>query len=261
MGELDVRFPKWAIALIAIGAFLIVDQGRDYLYDLAALSWDRTLLNRFIYFWSWLIVLPLLAAVIVFGSGRAFSALGLTGNPLIGAAVGVTATMPMLVGFSVFGTVGADTDFVTVAVGGAVYPGIGEEVLYRGLLFGFLFRFAGWGFVPAALMGAAVFGAAHLWQGESVGEAAAIMALTAIGGAWFAWLYVEWKNNLWVPIAFHLLMNLYWGIFDIADNALGGGLGNATRVATIVLSVLITYIFMVRQNNGSVLAGRLWTSR
>jgi membrane protease YdiL (CAAX protease family) len=139
----------------------------------------------------------------------------------------------------------------------ALFPGVMEEVLYRGLLFGLLFRFARWGFIPAALVGAALFGAGHLYQGDSMGSAAASFAVTAMGAFWFAWLYVEWRNNLWVPIGFHVLMNLYWILFSMGETAVGGTTANIYRIATILLSVALTLIFARRKGN-SELSGRRW---
>ncbi len=60
------------------------------------------------------------------------------------------------------------------------------------------------------------------------------------GAAWFAWLYVEWRNNLWLPIGLHILMNLYWALFDIESNALGGVWANVFRGLTIALSIIYT---------------------
>lgn len=64
--------------------------------------------------------------------------------------------------------------------------------------------------------------------------------LAGIGGVWWSWLLVEWHWNLWVPIAFHVLLNGYWSAFDVADNAFGGAMAVAVRLACIALSVLVT---------------------
>jgi len=59
----------------------------------------------------------------------------------------------------------------------------------------------------------------------------------------FAWLYVEWNYNLWVPIFLHMLMNLSWGLFSVSDNAFGGIYSNVFRIATIVLAITLTLFY------------------
>jgi hypothetical protein len=137
------------------------------------------------------------------------------------------------------------------------HPGIAEELLFRAFLFGFLFRYARWGFLPAALLSALVFGAEHLYQGASAPEALAIFALTGLGGVWWSWLLVEWRWNLWVPVAFHVLLNTYWTMFDVADNALGGTMEILLRLACIALSVGVT-VALARRRGGLRLSGRRW---
>ncbi|NJD65064.1 MAG: CPBP family intramembrane metalloprotease, partial [Chloroflexi bacterium] len=81
---------------------------------------------------------------------------------------------------------------------------IGEELFYRGLVFGGL---AEWGFVPAAVVSSALFALSHL-------DAGSIIPFTALGMT-MAWLY--WRSgSLWDAIAFHVLFNLLSFILLIA---------------------------------------------
>jgi membrane protease YdiL (CAAX protease family) len=81
---------------------------------------------------------------------------------------------------------------------------IGEELFYRGLVFGGL---AAWGFVPAACVSSALFALSHLDPGS-------IVPFTALGVT-MAWLY--WRSgSLWDAIAFHVLFNLLSFILLIA---------------------------------------------
>ena len=91
------------------------------------------------------------------------------------------------------------------------------------------------------MLNAFIFGIGHLWQGNAFLDTLGIMAVTSLGGVWFAWLFSEWEYNLWIVIFLHLLMNLYWGIFEITnDNALGGLDSNIFRLITIIISVVWT---------------------
>jgi membrane protease YdiL (CAAX protease family) len=73
---------------------------------------------------------------------------------------------------------------------------IGEELFYRGLVFGGL---ASWGFVPSALVSSVLFALSHLDPGS-------LIPFTLLGMT-MAWLY--WRSgSLWDAIAFHVLFNL-----------------------------------------------------
>ncbi len=74
-----------------------------------------------------------------------------------------------------------------------------------------------------------------------------IFLVTFLGGILFAWTYVEWDNNLWVPIFLHKFMNLAWELFDVSDNALGDAYPNVFRTVTIALIIVIT-IWYKRRN-------------
>lgn len=177
----------------------------------------------------------------------AASALGLDGRPLRALLLGLLLTAPMALGLALKAplTLAADTPHALMRH--ALLPGFGEELLYRGLLFGLLFRISGWGFVPAALTGALLFGGAHLSQGGSAVEAAGIFAMTALGGMWFAWLYVEWDFDLWVPVVLHVLMNVWWVVFPVADNALGPLWTVGLRSLIIALSIGATLAYAKRR--------------
>lgn len=73
---------------------------------------------------------------------------------------------------------------------------LGEEVFYRGFVFGGL---ASWGFWPAAAVSSAIFALSHL-------DAATLIPFTLVGIT-LCWLY--WRSgSLWDAIAFHSMFNL-----------------------------------------------------
>lgn len=253
-GTRDTRL----VAVATIAVFALADPCRPYLLDALGIvrSRPRTLLDLLVGNYSWYLLPPLVLGAALFGVRRSVAALGLHGNVLVGLGVGLCATLPMLAGYAACGHVSASYG-VHEAVRYALLPGVMEEILFRGMLFGFLFRFARWGFVPAALLGAVVFGAGHLWQGHGFADTAGVFAITAFGAAWFAWLYVEWDANLWVPIAFHVLMNLYWDLFAMGESALGGGIANLFRFATVFASIALT-LLAARRRGGRIVRGRRW---
>jgi len=123
----------------------------------------------------------------------------------------------------------------------SLFASLGEEILFRGFLFGHLYKHAKWGIVAAEFIEALVFGLLHLNQKHhSLGEAFGIFAIIFSGGLWFAWLYTEWNYNLWVPIFLHFLMNATWTLFDVSGNALGGIIANILRLLIVFLSIYLT---------------------
>ncbi|WNJ19786.1 CPBP family intramembrane glutamic endopeptidase [Pontibacter sp. G13] len=165
-------------------------------------------------------------------------------------------TLPMAIGYALLGTFNTEYTLESFCQR-ALRAGIEEEIFYRGFLFGLLFRYGRWGFFPAAMVNAVVFSIGHLYQAHDPLSAAGVLGVTSLGACWFAWLYIEWDNNLWVPIFVHLLMNFFWAIFTIDNTAIGSTMGNVFRVATIALSIILT-IRMAKKRGGLTITGRRW---
>ena len=123
-----------------------------------------------------------------------------------------------------------------------------EELVYRGFVFGQLFRYARWGFLPAALLAALAFGSLHLYQGHDPVSALTAFGVTALGSIFFSWLYVEWNYNLWSVIWLHTLMNLPWIVFRVSTSGAVGDIGaNALRLCTIILAIGLTVAYKRKQ--------------
>lgn len=93
--------------------------------------------------------------------------LGLTHGFGRGILFGMLSTIPMLVGYAVIGSFNRETSpdhmftFIVIA-------GFFEELIFRGFVFGELFRTAHWGFLPAAMLTALAFGSLHFYQGHDL---------------------------------------------------------------------------------------------
>jgi membrane protease YdiL (CAAX protease family) len=251
--------PRPAVVAIAtLAVYALIEPLRGYVLDVFGLQRGRyrDLLDIALRHYTWYLVAPLALAALLFGVRRALPALGLAADPFVALLFAGLCTLPMFVGYASYGELSSSPTLLADSTRYALLPGVMEEIVFRGMLFGFLFRFAGWGFVPAAMVNAVVFGIGHLWQGRSPAETAGVFAVTALGAAWFSWLYVEWRMNLWVPIAFHVLMNLSWDLFAMGESALGGGAANVFRFATVGASVVVTLV--VARRRGRVVRGRRW---
>ena len=255
--------PSWLVALVAIGGFVAVDayaSGPSWTLVQAtgapSGSWMRIAALGLLH-WLPMVLVPLLATAALFGRRAALPALGLHHSPLRGLAFALLLTAPLAITYGATTPLRTDDAVWREVAHYAVMGGAAEEVLYRAFLFGLLFRFARWGFLPAALLGAAIFGAAHAYQGETAAEIAGVVAITAIGGVWFAWLLAEWRFDAWVPIGFHVLMNAWFNLFDVSETALLPLAGEVARAAVVLGSVIVT-ILLARRRGGRVVRGRAW---
>ncbi|GGA79276.1 hypothetical protein GCM10011521_16900 [Arenimonas soli] len=203
------------------------------------------------------LVVPLLVAVWLVGRHQAIASLGLAGSPWQGLGVAAACSAIVLAWIAATSSPIPPDQLALALVRTALLPGLAEEILFRGFLFGVLWRYARWGFLPAALLSSVVFGLEHVYQGNDASEAFAIAVLTGIGGVWWSWLLVEWRWNLWVPISFHVLLNAYWTAFAVADDAFGSAMAVAVRLACIALSVLATLVY-VRRHGGRQVTGSAW---
>lgn len=115
---------------------------------------------------------------------------------------------------------------------------LGEEFVYRAVALGLLLQLTRVWFWPAAVLTGLVFGAAHLSLAQPIApQLSATLLVTSVGGVLFAWLYAHSYYNLWLVIALHFFMNLWWELFE--TGSLGGGAVVAARVLSGVIAVLI----------------------
>ena len=185
------------------------------------------------------------------------SSMGIQKGFFKGLGFAFFCTLPMLIGYASVGELNEEFSFRNIYYMVLLAP-LAEELFYRGFLFGQLYRFGGWGFIPAGLFSALIFGGMHLYQANDLGSAIGVFAMTGMGGMWFAWLYIEWGRNLWVSIFLHLFMNCYWGMFGIAEDAAGGFYANLFRAATIILTIVATQHLHKKQKGKAITKDKLW---
>jgi uncharacterized protein len=235
------------LPFVIIGMFLICWASAKFLP-----LQPKTLLELFVFYYTWYWLPPLVVLLVIFRRD-ALCVWGFTRAPLQSLGVAFVMALPALIGFLVTSAPNALTSVQIMSR--AVMPGFFEEALFRGFLFGVLFKRARWGFVPASLIAALVFGIGHLYQGNDLMSAFGAFAVTALGSLWFSWLLVAW-DSLWVPIGLHILLNLYWELFTNDQTAVGDGLSNLFRGLVIALSIVLT---LRLRRSAIVQRSELWT--
>lgn len=238
------------LSIIIIFVFLIIYYFTDILKYFGIVIEDNS--TRLFTFRSVALILSFITTGLLFGTKNILRQLGMGQGFARGIGYGFIFTLPMLLGFAMIGEPINDWSLmfiVTVFFGAAM-----EEIVFRGFLFGLLFRNARWGFIPAVVFNALFFGIAHLYQGNSWDETLGVFLVTLIGAIWFAWLYIEWDYNIWIAVALHFFMNLFWKFFEVDSTALGGWGVNLFRILTIIFSIVFTIQY--RQRKGIFLVNR-----
>ncbi len=203
-------------------------------------------------------VVPTLVVLFIFYKpNQVLTELGLKNGFSTGLKNAFLFTIPMLMGYYFMGDYNDEQPFFEHVLR-ALKDGFREEVYFRAFLFGQLFRQVKLGFIPAVSLNGIIFGLLHIYQAHSISESIGIFAITFAGAIWFAWLFMEWKENLWIAIFLHFFMNFYWNLFSTEQSALGGLLLNLPRALTIGISIYLT-IKMIRKNgNSKINKTNLW---
>lgn len=164
--------------------------------------------------------------------------LGLLASLPKGLIFSVIATLPLPLFYSISGSISSEIDGLRLLFFSFLSP-LEEEVVFRGFAFWMLYKYGRIGFWGSVLVPSILFGMVHLYQASEMLDALGIFAITTVGGIFFSWLLMRWKN-LWVPIFVHALMNGWWEIFQVDDTAMGGTLPTTARLIVVAISILIT---------------------
>jgi len=166
---------------------------------------------------------------------------------LKGLGVGFVCTLPML-------ALGLMSESFTPSryeiMYTAITPGVTEEIFYRAFMFGLLVQVARCPMWTTAIITAIVFGLAHVDltpdEGHTIiGQLRPWIAMIGLGGFMYAWLYWKSRWNLWIVIALHTGMNLWWDMFDLTMTPLGNWGATGVRILSVGLAVLFVVYFRV----------------
>ncbi|QNH63192.1 CPBP family intramembrane glutamic endopeptidase [Hymenobacter sediminicola] len=230
------------VAAVTLATFLLAVYGPRFINPLLGVVPGQLAPVAYsLYMALWWLGLPMLALAGLYGFRRVLPELGWKASVGTGLLMGLVCTLPMLLGYMALFPVTTLAGPVVAGnlVRGALWAGLGEETLFRGFLFGQLYRKVRFPWLLTILIESGIFATGHLYQSHDLASAAGVLAVTFSGGVWFGWLYKSW-NNLWVPVFLHVFMNAWWMLFEVSDTALGNVWANVFRVLTIGLSVAFT---------------------
>jgi membrane protease YdiL (CAAX protease family) len=233
----------WSVGAITLLTLIVVSNAHELLSRLAAYRQLHRTAPFYIGESIDKIVGALLCVLVVWlmrreglrGVGRE---LGLSAPILPAFAFAVGVSLPMLIGFALTRSFTSHLRLLPVLFLTVFSPFI-EELEFRGFGVRQLQRGTGWPFWAVVWPSALLFGLGHVDAGESFRDMASLFFLTGTGGVVFAWLVHRWQN-LWVAVALHVCMNLWWELFSVAKTAIGGWFPFALQSFTMVLAIIVT---------------------
>lgn len=240
---MDIKAKLIRTSIVALSSILIL-----LLYDrvhliVAPLHLQRTLAVTVMHV---IVCLPVVIVLLFLHGRKDFPrSLGLDGNFIKGIVFALISTLPLFIAFPVVGDFNGGLTWDKL-VRSAFIAAFFEEVIFRGFIFGQLFRYCKIGFWWSVIIPSLLFGSIHLYQGSDPLSSLAAFGVTFIGGLFFSWIYVKWDFNLWCPVGLHFFMNLSWLLFTVEGNsvAAGGVVSNVFRILSVVVAIVLTNVYL-----------------
>lgn len=207
---------------------------------------------KFVFLYGPLVI----AAIVLFKQDKLFETVGLNSEGFTNYTLAaVLCCVPMTLGYAFLSN---ELNLsISAIITGSIYAGFFEEVIFRGALFGVLFKYCRWGFIPAALISSVIFGMGHIYQGNDPLSVLMAVTVTTIAGTWFAWLYCECGYCIWFPMWMHILMNAAYGVFGMSGGAAGDLQGNLFKAIAIVLSIVYVEMLIKKGKQREVTLSKL----
>lgn len=183
-----------------------------------------------------------LGVILMHGARKTAAALGLDNSIWKGFGFALICTLPMLFGYFLVFDFNREITINQILIN-VFAAAFFEELYFRGFLFGQVYRYTKFGFIPALILGALLFAFIHLYQSQELTTLIGVFLTTFLGAVLFAWAYAEWSFNIWIPVFLHLFMNLFWLMFSVSDNAFGGIYANLFRIFSLILIISLTIFY------------------
>jgi len=170
-----------------------------------------------------------------------------------GFLLGFLCTLPMLT----LGLIGTRQPVSRDLIYTTIVPGLTEEIFYRAFAFGLLVQVLRLKLWPAAMLTGVLFGLAHLisasLRAEPIMDQIGWVGMIALGGLFYAWIYERAGWNLWVVVALHAGMNLWWDMFDLTSSPMGNWGATISRILAVGFAVyFVVFRGVLRPTRGGV---------
>lgn len=132
---------------IVILVFLIALYGKNILSNYFTISISSDYF-KIAYSYLWWILPTVLITGLLFGYNKICDNIGIQKGFRKGLIFSIITVLPMLIGSALIGHIAEDLKPLRL-IHHTLIAGFMEEFLFRGFLFGILFRKLGWGFIPA----------------------------------------------------------------------------------------------------------------
>lgn len=154
-----------------------------------------------------------------------------------GFVIGLACSLPMLALGLLCDQNVVSRDIVHLTI----VPGLTEEVFYRAFAFGLMVQVLRLGLWPAAILTGVLFGLAHLIsasiRAQPIMDQLGWIGMIALGGLFYAWIYQRANWNLWVVVALHAAMNLWWDMFDLTSSPIGNWGATISRILAVGFAI------------------------
>lgn len=186
-----------------------------------------------------------------------------TGKGFLVGMLFFVAVVALMWVFGLYKVTGTGTDAPSAIVSAFLtflMVGVGEEILFRGVLFRWIDE--KWGFVAALVVSSLLFGLMHIAQPGATWWSSLAIAVEA--GLLLGAVY-KWSGSLWLPVGIHWSWNFFQGnVFGFAvsggdagvsllqaetvgpDILTGGPFGAEASIITVILGLALSLWFLVR---------------
>ncbi len=151
---------------VIIFSFLLCLYFPSILKNIFGVTGDKFVITSLGYPFTILIIIFSLYVLHKYNITAIVSELGLSKGFIKGLTFGLLATLPMIISSAIMFKLSVDIFSFTILIAVILGP-VMEEILFRGYLFGQLFKREKWGFIPASLIASVFFGIGHLYQSNT----------------------------------------------------------------------------------------------
>jgi CAAX protease family protein len=241
---MDSSSRSWKIAATTIAGLLVANYAHEIVSGLPGYDWLHShhpfyLAESIDKLFGTAVCVLAIWALYRMGPRGICSELGLSAPPLPAIAFGFCASLPMLIGFAFTRSFTRNIQVFPVLFLTVLSPLV-EEIEFRGFGAWQPLRGTKWPFWIAVWPSAVLFGYGHVEQGQGFPQILGLFFLTGSGAVIFSWLVYRWQN-LWVAVALHIFMNLWWELFSVARSAIGGWFPFVLQTAAMLFAILLTW--------------------